>query len=206
MDRLSFWASVIASLASMTASFAWPLAAVVIVAILRPGLLKLILSLRRFRLGEKFEAFFGEHMERAEQTLEAAPSTRQLQESKAAPSSTGPTFEAYAALPARPAILEAWWLFENTASRIYRDEGLVEPGRPAQFNEMIDRLRKVGVLDDGEAAATKHLRDIRNKVVHATSAEAAAIELPQEKVAEYVGALRKITEAMETRAAARKKA
>lgn len=156
MDWRTFFTAVIESLA-------WPIAAVVLVMLLRDEIRQLLPFLKRLKAGP-LEAEF----ERNVTELRAASDVQPL------PAVAEPLTPQRAMLlelvevNPRSAILEAWRGVENEALRVIDRRGMyVRPKEANSPNAVIRTLAKENVLSSDEVALFHDLRALRNLAAHA---------------------------------------
>lgn len=156
MDWLAAVADAIAKVAT---PLAWPLAAVVIVFLLRTQLADLLPAIRRLRFGA-FEFDFGERINALE--------TKAVQEEILAtlpPESLESTrLERLADVAPRAAVLEAWLAVEKEA-RVAAEKVNLPPNVP--IARLVRELQSRRLVALGLAAYVNELREIRNRAVHA---------------------------------------
>lgn len=191
MDWLSFVASLVGYLA-------WPVAAVSAIFMLRRTLNRLLPDLSRLKYKD-LELEFGRQVAKARAEVGATPVAPQSPASTARTAQAQSYFQTVAEVSPRAALLEAWLPFEIAASRVGEELAISQSDRTIQMPRLIEMLNREGMLTDDEARAIARLRAIRNEVVHAP-----VVDLSAGTVAEYAAVLQDVTQALESRAMARK--
>jgi hypothetical protein len=170
MDALTF-------VVQMTQALAWPVAAIVLVLLLRRPLVRLIPLIQKLRYGP-FELDFGRQI--AELAMEAErelPATDQPDSGGEAARLTG-----LAQVSPRAAVLEAWLQVEQAAMALSQREGLALSSQELRTPLLLGQaLEQAGSLDDAKMAIYHQLRNLRNAAAHATN-----FELDTEAALEYV--------------------
>jgi len=186
MDWLSFIASIIRSLA-------WPMVVALVVIVFRTTLNRTLLSLNQLNY-KGFDAKFGEQVARAKGEFDSDSHKPKTKEDIEGATENRQYFQILAETSPRAALLEAWFPFEVAISRIALKLGISQRDRPTQMPDIIDGLKRQGILTDEEARAVSRLRAIRNEAAHSP-----VTDLSPENVAEYASLLHEIKEAMESK-------
>jgi hypothetical protein len=154
MDTLTFISSVIASLA-------WPVTALILLAIVvaRADRLRAIIRSIRFK---DVEVTLHERLEEARAVGDEIPPTR-APEALGLASSLDDHILKLAAIDSGVAILRSWQKLEGKVIQLVQHNGLMRFTRPDSF---IQRLAKLDKLSWEEASLYSKLRGIRNDVVH----------------------------------------
>ena len=159
MDRLTFSAELVKALA-------WPVTVLLIFAVLRTPLLRLIPLLERLKYRE-LEVDFGRRLEEVASAA-AALGTATVGESATLPA-TNDLLRLVESSP-RAAILEAWIRLETAAIAAARRQHVdIPPGMLRSPLQLIQFLEETGVIDARQAAVFHDLRGLRNSAAHATS-------------------------------------
>jgi hypothetical protein len=193
MDVLAFIASVIQSLA-------WPAAIVLIVFMFRQSLAKLIPGLQRLKYKD-IQLEFGRQLEEVKQELGPSPAPPGLPgpvpEPPRLPEPKGTTryYRSLAEVSPRAAILEAWLGFELAANAAVESLQPSNKGRPLSMPRLFSVLSEAELLTSAEVDALTRLRALRNQVVHGPEPD-----LSVDVIAEYTSLLRRITDDLQTRA------
>jgi hypothetical protein len=189
--------NVLAFIASLVSSLAWPVAVVLIVFMFRHSLARLIPGLQRLKYKD-VELEFGRQVAEAKQELgtPAAPALPAPSAGKRlSPAATSPAlyFRSLADVSPRAAILEAWLGFELAANQASQKLEL-GGSRPLQMRELFETLKDRGLLTESEVDALIRLRALRNQVVHGPEPD-----LSPDVIAQYSLLLQQITATMEQR-------
>jgi len=165
MDILTF-------LSKVMEAIAWPVAAVIILAMLRKDLPAIARSLRRFKYKDIELEFRAAAEAIAEEVKEAVPPLNpDVRISGSTRDALKNRLEAISELAPRAAILEAWLQVESAAADVLRVKGLdslkAYPG-PLRLRE---GLYKGGVLNKQQVKIFEQLRTLRNEAVHVPDAE-----------------------------------
>lgn len=181
MDRLSFFASLIDSIA-------WPGALIVIVLSLRKALEKLLTQLTRFRYGD-IELDFGREVRKLEdsaKTLGLKPSKKselmgiEIQDSAQIIGDAARLADEFP----MPAIGLAWTAVEHELTMlIERFDISMGKRRHYAVANSIRLLHKRGHLDDNTRELLDHMRHLRNFAVHTPREQ---IHIPPQEAHEYI--------------------
>ncbi|MCJ7525659.1 MAG: hypothetical protein MUP71_10640 [Candidatus Aminicenantes bacterium] len=186
MDWLNF-------IASLFKAIAWPCAAVAIVLMLRRTLNQILPDLKRLRI-KNIELEFESQVAKAKAEIESTTTQKVFLENSMQHKNEIEYYKSLAEVSPRAAVLEAWHPFEMEASKIAETIGIAKPGVPLQMPQLIEGLKREGILKDDEAKAVTRLRAVRNEVVHGPS-----INLPVKSIAEFSVVLQELTHAMRNR-------
>jgi len=161
MDALTFIAKVL----EITA---WPVAAVVLVALLRVEIRTLVPMLRKLKAGP-VEAEFERKAEDLAVTLQRQPKAEEI---IADTRSAMPELTYTLGESPRSAILEAWLRLESEASQALGRQAAISGGPGAMTTRPSPRalatsLRRAELLNEEQIRMLEELRAMRNEVVHA---------------------------------------
>lgn len=197
MDLLAFVASLVQSLA-------WPAAVVLIVLAFRQSLAKLIPGLHRLKYKD-VELEFGRQLQEVRQELGPTPTQPALpapaESGRAAlpePKGTTRYYQSLAEISPRAAILEAWLDFELAANAAVESIQPSTKGRPLSMPRLFSVLAEADLLSSSEVDALTRLRALRNQVVHGPEPDLSA-----DIIAEYALLLRRITDDLQLRVSRR---
>jgi hypothetical protein len=153
-------------IAELVKALAWPVAALVIFAVLRTPLLRLIPLLGRVKYKD-FEFDFGRRLEEAAAEAAALPDT----DAPHLPTATGDShLLRLAESSPRAAILEAWIRLEAAAIEAARRRNVtVASSQLRSPSALIQFLEESHVLDARQAAIFHDLRGLRNSAAHASN-------------------------------------
>lgn len=156
MDWKQFFASIISSLS-------WPIAAVLVVGLLRTSLMGLIPKIRSFKygdlhidLGKELEAVKAEI---TEQNAEGEPPT-------APPPPPTPTTIELASYSPRSAMLMAWRDVERAIDTVFKKHGLQISNTNHSVSLRMRVLREQNLIDEQTMSTFKKLYSLRNEAVH----------------------------------------
>jgi len=159
MDWKQFFSSVISSLC-------WPIAAVLIVGLLRASLMGLIPKIRSFKYGD-LHIDLGKELEavKAEISVQAAEASPPA----APPPTPAPTTMELAAQSPRAAVLVSWLEVEKEIDQALHNHNinLVTSFKASPAFKM-NVLRDKHVVNDQTVSTFKKLLDLRNQSVHLT--------------------------------------
>lgn len=157
MDQLTFIAKVIEALA-------WPVAAIVLVVLLRGELSRLLPLVKRLKAGP-LEAEFEREVRELRSGVKESLTGAEL-----APSSWQQTAERLAEVSPRSAILEAWREVETNGRKtlLNRDPQLTE-SHLRSTREVLRLLGEKGILSIEEVGMLNQMRYLRNQAVHVES-------------------------------------
>ena len=178
--------------AQLVSSLAWPVAAVVIVAMLRPALLTVLAQLRRVRVSG-VEAEFGQELARVRDIAESADLTT-------VPLDAGLTTEdsakllQLAAVSPRSAVIEAWGVLEAEARAAVDARHRAGTEKRLSAVETGRALRDLNLLDEEAAHVFDILRGLRNQVVHEPQLDVTAND-----AVEFANLARQLSHRLETR-------
>jgi hypothetical protein len=159
MDRLTFSAELVKALA-------WPVTVLLIFAVLRTPLLRLIPLLERLKYRE-LEVDFGRRLEEVASAA-AALSTATVSGAATLPASSD-LLRLVESSP-RAAILEAWIRLEAAAIAAARRQHVdIPPSLLRSPHQLVQVLEETGVIDARQAAVFHELRGLRNSAAHASS-------------------------------------
>jgi hypothetical protein len=197
---------VLAFIAKLVGSLAWPAAVILIVFMCRRALAHLIPGLQRIKYKD-IEVEFGRQLAEARGELSPVLSAKSLPEPQAdkkalpqAPTSRARYFQSLAEVSPLAAILEAWLGFELAANAAVEFLGLTRDGRPLSMQGLLAVLHQQELITSPELDALTRLRALRNNVVHGPEPD-----LSTDLIAEYATLLGRITEDMQNRLAKRQK-
>lgn len=157
-------------IASMTASLAWPLAAVVIAAIFRSQIGSLLRRLNELGWGDA-KAKFAKELDKAEETAGTLPSPApkpEAEQSAALPSPISAEqerFDKLLAISPSAAVVDAWQAVEAAIRVLATKHGIASssfPNPPAWIRE----LNKAGHLPMSVVTLVNELRKTRNVAAH----------------------------------------
>jgi hypothetical protein len=191
---------ILAFIASLVQSLAWPLAIVLIVFMFRQSLAKLIPGLQRLKYKD-IELEFGRQLEEVKQELGPSPVPQELPGPVAEPprlpeaKGTSRYYRSLAEVSPRAAILEAWLGFELAANTAIESLEPSSKGRPLSMPRLFSVLGESGLLTSAEVDALTRLRALRNQVVHGPEPD-----LSIDVIADYSSLLRRITDELQARA------
>lgn len=151
MDWLQFVSSVVGSLA-------WPAAVIAIVVLLRDPLRKLVPLIRTLKYKE-WQLDVGQELDAVKESVEAT--NDQPDERAEEPT---PVFLQLAQIEPRAAVLSAWAPVELALKDLAMRHRVNRLGMP--IYQVVDSLRKTGVLDPTTHEALGRLMGIRNEAVH----------------------------------------
>lgn len=162
MDWKQFFSSVISSLC-------WPIAAVLIVGLLRTSLMGLLPKIRSFKYGD-LHIDLGKELEavKAEISVQDAESSPPV----APPPPPAPTTVELAALSPRSAVLVSWLEVEKEIEQalLNHNINLVTSFKASPAFKM-NVLRDKQIVDDHTVSTFKKLLDLRNHSVHLTEVD-----------------------------------
>jgi len=158
MDWLTF-------IAKLVEFLAWPVAAVVLVAVLRTELRQLLPHVKKLKAGP-VEAEFEREVKELQKEVSAQPAPVPLPEGLTAEWQM--LFQLVQVNP-RSAILEAWRGVEEAALRLVQSKGLYVSERDARSAFAVIRaIGSANVLSAEDFALYHDLRGLRNQAAHAT--------------------------------------
>lgn len=158
MDWLTF-------IAKLVEFLAWPVAAVVLVAVLRTELRQLLPHVKKLKAGP-VEAEFEREVKELQKEVSAQPAPVPLPEGLTAERQM--LFQLVQVNP-RSAILEAWRGVEEAALRLVQSKGLYVSERDARSAFAVIRaIGSANVLSAEDFALYHDLRGLRNQAAHAT--------------------------------------
>jgi len=157
LDLLTFITKLIDALA-------WPIAAIVLVALLRKEISALAPFIRKIKAGP-LEAEFEREVRELRSAVEAVrPIEGNIQPS------WQPTAEKLAELNPRSAILEAWREVETTArGRLQKANPALSDLQLRSTREVVRLLGETGLASSEEVAMINEMRYLRNQAVHVES-------------------------------------
>ncbi len=157
------WLSFIAELVN---ALAWPAAVLLIFAVLRAPLVRLIPLLERVKVKD-FEFDFDRRLQEAAAEVDALPTAT----TTLLPTATGDTaLLRLAQSSPRAAILEAWIRLEAAASAAARQRNVtIRSSLLRSPRELIQFLEGARVIDARQAAVFHDLRGLRNSAAHASN-------------------------------------
>ncbi len=159
MDWLAF-------IAELVKALAWPLTALIIFAVLRRPLLRMIPLLERLKYRE-LEVDFGR---RLEEVATVAAALNDGANHAAPTASVDSNLLQLVAVSPRAAILEAWIRLEQAAIAAARRYNVtVSSGQLRSPQQLIQFLEENGVIDARQAGVFHELRGLRNSAAHATT-------------------------------------
>ncbi len=170
MDALTF-------IVQMTQALAWPVAAIVLLLLLRRPLVRLLPLIQKLRYGP-LELDFGRQIaELAVQAERELPAAGQADsEAEAA------RLMSLAQVSPRAAVLEAWLQVEQAAMTLSQREGLALSSQELRTPLLLGQaLEQAGSLDEAKMTIYHRLRNLRNAAAHAAN-----FELDTEAALEYV--------------------
>lgn len=160
------WMTLVANLVE---SLAWPMAAVVLVALLRDDIRKLVPFIKRLKAGP-VEAEFEREVKALREAAAEAPKGAAVQPDVA---SKEFLFQ-LAELHPRSAILESWVRVEAAARAVLARKALSTGGyMPAA--RLAEPLAEQGVLTQSQVTLFNELRRLRNEVAHAQGFEPSVV-------------------------------
>jgi hypothetical protein len=148
----------------LVGSLAWPIAAIVGLAMVRPAILNLLPKMRTLRFRD-LEATFGQELARVRQIVESS-------EDPGVPLDAGlsseeaQNFLRLAEISPRAAVIEAWGLLESQARSIVEARRPRRSARPLSAASLGDTLLELGLLDQDGVQAWDALRSLRNQAAH----------------------------------------
>lgn len=162
MDILAFIASIINSLA-------WPVTALIALFLLRKQLMELIPGVRRLKWKD-FEIDFGKELQKVEETVRTVkvppPTKMQLPadiQPAPLPKTQDELLERLAALSPNAAILESWRNVERTLDFYFKSRGIE---RPQSAQTIAGHLDYDSNFPPQLVAAYQELRFLRNRAAH----------------------------------------
>lgn len=156
MDWVTFTSNAIDSLA-------WPVAAIILVVLLRDEIKKLIPFLKRLKAGP-LEAEFERELEEIKESI--AEPTASERDAVADPASKEFLFQ-LAQLHPRSAILESWVRVEAAARAVLvAKDSTSSTRRYIPAAKLAEPLAKFDVLNSGQVSLYHKLRSLRNEVAH----------------------------------------
>ena len=159
MDWLTFSAELIKALA-------WPVTVLLIFAVLRSPLLRLIPLLERLKYRE-LEVDFGRRLEEVASAAAVLGADAVIGAARVTPSSD--LLRLLESSP-RAAILEAWIRLEAAAMAAARRQHVDIPSTLLRSpHQLIQTLEETGIIDAGQAVVFHDLRGLRNSAAHATT-------------------------------------
>lgn len=143
----------------MTGALAWPLVALVVLAILRRPLLRLVEILRTVKYGDlHFE--FKKGMDQITEDSALA-----LGSAAAAPVNRADPLVQLASISPRAAVIDSWIRLEAAAADCLRRQGV--KAAVHKTGDMVTRLVSSGVLSSHQGELMLRLRNLRNVAAHA---------------------------------------
>jgi hypothetical protein len=151
MDWLQFFSSVIESLA-------WPASMIILVALLREPLGKLVPLIRTFKYKD-LQIDVGQELEAVKEKVDE--SGDQPADSQDEPT---PAFRQLALIDPRAAVLSAWVPVELALKDLGLKTGAYKVTMPIFI--LLQKLNELGTVDDRTCDVLGHLKRIRNQAVH----------------------------------------
>lgn len=184
MDHLSFWASLIKSLA-------WPLVTLCLFISYKETLSKIFSNLKSLKIKD-FELIVQSQISKAEQEF---PEASTINETSKPNKEEQDNIRILAEISPRAALLEAWYPFEVTVNKIGKELGIINDGHASQINDLVNGLKNSGILNEEEVNAIIRMRNIRNSAIHTEN-----FILSASSVSEYSKLLNRIIKTMTERA------
>lgn len=151
---------------SITSSFAWPLAFLVAILVLKVELSALLPHVRKLKWKE-FEAEFEQTLIQARENLDSDQEGGHADLVLGSPATLGSNqYRQLAGVSPRSAILESWRAVELAAYQAARSTSDETPQPRMTSAEIAKLLRDQGLLDGNEDMVFSLLRDLRNKAAH----------------------------------------
>lgn len=150
-------------IAAILNAIAWPIAAVVIVGMLRKPIEALIPLLRKLKYKDfelEFERTLKDIAKRSSEEKKALPPVPQREAEEAE------FIEQIRELPPRAAILETWLELEHTAYFVAQKFNLINVDRRTRFFDLLRILQQREILRPSDVEDIKELKSLRNSAVH----------------------------------------
>ena len=150
--------------AALTEALAWPVALVLVIALLRKEIRQLIPSLRELEYKD-FRLRFGSEVEELSLELQASTATAPVEALRPEESETSQIIQLSQISP-RAAVLEAWRQVEEELVRIAAARG-IQKSPQAMIPAAVSALEEKGIVVPNAQASIERARRLRNDAAHA---------------------------------------